>query len=303
MLQKTRIRLIFVIIVAIYAVIQVWSWKKFNSQEWSSLASHSVAPTVKNKEQFKSLRVPDNSNAESSMPIGNEAVEIEKEKGGANSNRTETQTATVPDAVEIIKKTAKDNVDKPEEIKNPPMSGNTNNTGFKRYDRVAIVTKIHGPHQWIQVEQSMCLLHHAYNHKVLYDIVIFTATEVPKELIDDFEKMVAPANVSVVMDNIGFQEEIAALTPAKHKLFLERCMVTDPVNLTWWSNCREPGAKSVRKQKSGSGGRVAYNWQAEFRSVRIWEDPALEKYRYMIWLGSDGFPSKPMGEGSRGVFY
>jgi hypothetical protein len=283
-LQKPSIVLVFGIIVALSFVIHIRELKMFYSQKWiiseNQIEAALVAPTVKRKEQYKILRVPDNSNEKS--PAGKEAVQIEKVKG--STNRTETETATVPDAVEITKEAAKNNVEKPEEIKIPPVSGNS--TGFKRYDRVAIVTKIHGPHQWLLVEQSMCLLHHAYNHKVLYDIVIFTASEIPQELIDDFEKMVAPAKVSIVMDNIGFQEEIAALTPAKHKLFLERCMVTDPVNLTWWSECNDPGRKS-------GAGRVAYNWQAEFRSVRIWEDPALEKYRYMLWLDSDGFPSKP----------
>jgi len=170
----------------------------------------------------------------------------------------------------------------------PPRVSSNNNANatllpiepavFKRYDRVVIVTKIHGPHQWQLVEQSQCLLHHSYNHQLLYDIVIFTATEVPEKDIEDLQQAVAPAKLTVVMDNLGFQEEIAALTPLKRDLFFKRCGVTSPVNLTWWSECP---------------GRVAYNWQAEFRSVRIWEHPALEKYRYMFWLDSDGFPSKP----------
>lgn len=156
---------------------------------------------------------------------------------------------------------------------------------FKRHDKVVIATKIHGPHQWLLVDQSMCLLHFAYNHKVLYDIIIFSAEEVPKENIESLEEKIAPAKVKVVKDNIGLKEEIAALPNATYDLFLKRCGVTDPVNLTWWSECREPSLHNKRH-------RLAYNWQAEFRSVRIWEHPALAEYKYMLWLDSDGFPSR-----------
>jgi hypothetical protein len=289
--------LMFGIILALSAVFTVRHLKKFNSQEWIGLLekidAHSVAPTT---------RVVSNKTETATLPdVGETTMETAKGDDEKTTNKTTSQSSKPSTTAE--------------EIKNPPVSDNSNAesprgkeaegiekekgandeaTEFKRYDRVAIVTKIHGQHQWKLLEQSMCLLHHAYNHKVLYDIVIFTALEVPKELIEDFEKMVAPAKVSVVMDNIGFQEEIAALTPAKRELFLERCMVTDPVNLTWWSHCNEPGEKT--------GGRVAYNWQAEFRSVRIWEDPALEKYKYMLWLDSDGFPSKPWEKDPMGYF-
>mmetsp|Transcript_22054 Transcript_22054/g.54551 ORF Transcript_22054/g.54551 Transcript_22054/m.54551 type:complete len:464 (-) Transcript_22054:599-1990(-) len=157
---------------------------------------------------------------------------------------------------------------------------------FKRYEKVAIVTKIHGPHQWLLLEQSICLLHFAYNNRVHYDIVVFSALEVPNEKIEELRNIVAPAKFDIVIDNIGFQEEIAALTPAKHELFLKRCNVSTPVNLTWWSSCEDPGSKGTS--------RLAYNWQAEFRSVRVWDHPALDNYRYMFWLDSDGFPSRPI---------
>jgi hypothetical protein len=153
-----------------------------------------------------------------------------------------------------------------------------NNTQtFKRYDNVVIVTKIHGPHQWEILEQSFCLLHHAYNHKVLYDIVVFTAEPVPQEKIDNLQKMLGTAQLTVAMDNRGFQEEVAALPPNKYKHFLDMCNVTTPANLTWWSECKF---------------RLAYNWQAEFRSLHIWHHPALKEYKYMFWMDTDGFCAK-----------
>ncbi|MGK3736083.1 MAG: hypothetical protein ACI90V_002925 [Bacillariaceae sp.] len=158
---------------------------------------------------------------------------------------------------------------------------------FVRYDNVAIATKIHGPHQWPLVVQSMCLLHFAYNNKVLYDIIVFTAEPIPVEDVESLQKMLAPAKVSIVIDNIGLQEEIAALTPARHEKFMERCNVSSPENLTWFSNCRG------ELDGNGSPTRLAYAWQAEFRSVRVWHHPALADYKYMVWLDSDGFCSKP----------
>lgn len=198
-----------------------------------------------------------------------------EEHANKTTSKTSKQTSTV------------------KEIENPPLSNHTNATipgdeepiEFKRYEKVVIATKIHGPHQWTLVEQSLCLLHFAYNHKVLYDIVVFSAEPIPNEKIEEFRKVVAPAKFDVVMDNIGLQEEIAALTPEKRELFLERCQVKSPGNLTWFSNCRDP------KRRKGS--RLAYNWQAEFRSVRVWEHPALDKYKYMLWIDSDGFSSRP----------
>ncbi|KAG7373377.1 hypothetical protein IV203_034101 [Nitzschia inconspicua] len=149
---------------------------------------------------------------------------------------------------------------------------------FKRYDNVVIVTKIHGPHQWEILEQSFCLLHHAYNHKVLYDIVVFTAEPVPQDNVDNLQKMIGNAKLSVELDNRGFQEEISALPPNKYNHFLQMCNVTTPTNLTWWSECKF---------------RLAYNWQAEFRSLHIWHHPALKDYKYMLWMDTDGFCAKP----------
>lgn len=95
-------------------------------------------------------------------------------------------------------------------------------------------------------------------------------------LLEPIRKLVAPAKFSLVVDNRGLQQEIEALTPIRREKFLQRCGVESPENLTWWSNCP---------------GRLAYNWQAEFRAWHIWRHPALAQYRYMMWLDTDGFPT------------
>ena len=108
-------------------------------------------------------------------------------------------------------------------------------------------------------------------------MVVFTAEPLSQEEIRQLQEKVAPSKVSVVIDNIGLHQEIQALSQPRKEKFLKRCKVTDPTNLTWGSECP---------------GRIAYNWQAEFRSVKIWTHPALANYKYMMWMDSDGFPTR-----------
>ena len=148
---------------------------------------------------------------------------------------------------------------------------------FERQEGVVIATKLHGIHQLFIMEQSLCLLHYAYNNRVNYDIVAFSTDPINDTLLEPIRKLVAPAKFTLVVDNRGFQQEVAALSPLRRQKFLERCGVESPENLTWWSNCPD---------------RLAYNWQAEFRAWHIWRHPALEKYRYMMWMDTDGFPTQ-----------
>ncbi|KAG7359461.1 hypothetical protein IV203_034559 [Nitzschia inconspicua] len=165
---------------------------------------------------------------------------------------------------------------------------------FQHHDGVAIVTKIHGPHQWGLLQQSLCLLHFAYNNKVVYDIVVFTAEPIPQKMLESLRSLISPVNVTIALDNRGLKEEIKALSPSRYKAFLDDCRhhnqnTTNGAkywddqaiiqNLTWFSDC--------------GNGRLAYNWQAEFRSRHIWHHPALEKYKWMMWMDTDGFCTKP----------
>ena len=96
-------------------------------------------------------------------------------------------------------------------------SGNSSNsTVFVRHEHVVIATKIHGIIQWGLLVQSMCLLHYAYNHKVLYDIIAFSTNPVPEEKIKSLQAMLSPARFRLVVDNRGLHEEIAAL-PQDHQ--------------------------------------------------------------------------------------
>jgi hypothetical protein len=149
---------------------------------------------------------------------------------------------------------------------------------FERQEGVVIVTKLHGPQTLILLEQSLCLLHFAYNHLLHYDILVFTAEPIEESALAPLRKIMAPVNFTVVVDNEGLQNEIANLSPVRREKFYERCKPTAPENITWWTNC---------------DGRINYNWQAEFRSWHIWRHPALRDYKYMMWLDTDGYSTRP----------
>ena len=212
----------------------------------------------------------------SSMGYNNDTQERAINQMLENELAKMKENAKVSDVNETTTTNTKNNMSNKTDVAKPAV---TPVSDFVRHDKVAIVSKIHGEHQWSLAEQSLCLLHYAYNQKVLYDIIIFTAEPVPENLIQDLQKTVAPSKLSVVLDNKGFHNEIADLSPKKLEAFKIFCNVTDTSNLTWFSYC--------------SGHRLAYNWQAEFRGKRLWHHPALAEYKTMLWMDSDGFSTKP----------
>eukprot|EP00980_Cylindrotheca_fusiformis_P003383 scaffold751_cov87-Cylindrotheca_fusiformis.AAC.8 len=147
---------------------------------------------------------------------------------------------------------------------------------FQRQEGVVIVSKIHGPHQFKLLVQSFCLLTKAYNERMKYDIVVFSTERISQQKQKRLQQLVHPAKVDIVLDTLegGLQAEISALSPKHRAGLLKRCNVTSQETIHWFSNCK---------------GRLAYNWQAEFRTVRIWTHPALAKYKYMMWVDADTF--------------
>jgi hypothetical protein len=103
--------------------------------------------------------------------------------------------------------------------------------------------------------------------------------------IYDIEQTAAPANVTIVVDNPGLQEMVDAL-PAKQKAdVLERCSVNASSQLDWSTKIFEIGQYNTSTP-------LAYTWQAEFRSLHIWKQPVLAKYKYMIWMDTDAFATQ-----------
>jgi hypothetical protein len=159
---------------------------------------------------------------------------------------------------------------------------------FEHQEGAVIVTKLHGPHTVGLLAQSLCLLTQAYNSRLdkPYDIVAFTTMPIPFNHtgLVQIREIVAPAKLTVVTDNAGtLQKQVASLSEIRRKKFLSRCGVPNADNMTWWAICAE--------ERVGKG-RIAYNWQAEFRTLHIWKHPALAQYNYMLWLDTDGFSTK-----------
>ncbi|OEU17767.1 hypothetical protein FRACYDRAFT_238192 [Fragilariopsis cylindrus CCMP1102] len=169
----------------------------------------------------------------------------------------------------------------------------TTPTAFTRYDDVVIVTKIHGPGKdWNRIMQSLCLLHYAYNSKVEYPILIFTTLPIPELEIQELQSLLGDKiQISVALDNNyngSLPEMIYALPEKKRNTFFKNCNVTSPEELEWNSACPDNNNGDYP-----SNLLLSYNWQAEFRSVHIWNHHSLLNYKYMLWIDSDGFATAP----------
>jgi hypothetical protein len=157
-------------------------------------------------------------------------------------------------------------------------------TSFARYDGVVIATKVLWSDYLVeQLKPWLCLLSHAYNDKMNYDIVIFTTIPWDDKDIAKLQKIAAPANLTVAVEGPPLEEQLAAMSKEELQILRKRCGANETISekLTWYHYCKEPGSKEVNN--------LGYAWQAEFRSYHIWNHPAVLKYKYMIWLDSDAY--------------
>jgi hypothetical protein len=192
---------------------------------------------------------------------------------------------------------------------------------------VVIVTKIHSSNHLDALEQSLCLLHYAYNNRVNYDIIVFSTEYLNETQLEPVRKVIAPAQLIFVVDNPGLQQRVDSLPDVRKQELLARCNVTSSQELHWYMYCKEDNYRTWE--------RLAYTWQvrrttnqncmcnapppqvvciltrscvcfcvyvltlvffaflcrkkAEFRALHIWTMPVLAKYKYMMWLDTDGF--------------
>eukprot|EP00934_Nitzschia_sp_Nitz4_P002833 Nitzschia sp. Nitz4//scaffold125_size66327//39968//41549//NITZ4_006133-RA/size66327-augustus-gene-0.8-mRNA-1//-1//CDS//3329534619//2823//frame0 len=158
-------------------------------------------------------------------------------------------------------------------------------TEFDPSTNAVIVTKIQGSNTVKQLNQSLCLLTAAYNCKVNYDIVVFTATAISEQEEEGLKTLAAPANLTVVVDNPGLHAMVDALPEDRKQALLARCDANKTADLQWTTKCTETTSSHTTYMP------IQYNWQAEFRSLHIWNHPAIAKYRYMLWMDSDGMCS------------
>jgi len=173
-----------------------------------------------------------------------------------------------------------------EEGKGVPLQEEDGNSivDFDPNAPAVIVTKIQGVRTLGAANQMLCLLKYAYNFRVNYDIVVFSADPLSDENITTLRKTVAPANLVFVVDNPGLQVMVDALSESQREHLLYRCgNAPNSSSLTWQTICNETTSSGMSYMP------IAYNWQAEFRSLHIWNHPALQKYKYMLWMDTDAF--------------
>jgi hypothetical protein len=158
------------------------------------------------------------------------------------------------------------------------------NAPFERYDGVVIVTKVLWPKDIQHLKNWICLINHAYNDKVKYDVVVFTTMPWDDKDIAQLQKAALPAKLTVALEAPPLEEQMAAMTKEEVQFLNDRCGHKANETLTWNHYCTEPGSK----HKTNLG----YSWQAEFRAYHIWTHPAIKEYKYMMWLDTDAMVGK-----------
>jgi hypothetical protein len=162
---------------------------------------------------------------------------------------------------------------------------------FERQPNVVIAVKIHDSEALDKgLKQSLCLLHQAYNRRVLYDILIFSTFALTVNETKELQQIVRPASLTIVVDEKTLQQQLKDLTANQQKTLIGRCNanprnnITSISDLTWNTNCVDGHFKIFP---------LKYCWMSEFRFKQIWHQKALKKYRYMIWIGGDSFATQP----------
>ena len=167
----------------------------------------------------------------------------------------------------------------------------TNPPNFTRYDKVAIVTKVHWSNDLSILKRMLCLFNAAYNQYVNYDIIVFTTIPWPTYKIQALQAVVPNSNLQVVIDGPSptgnIQDYIVNMTLEELSSLKQRCGGDGDKSQTldWFNHCTEEGMNIVSN--------LAYNWQSEFRSYHIYIHPALRPYKYMLWMDSDALCTQP----------
>ncbi|KAL7569784.1 hypothetical protein ACA910_005726 [Epithemia clementina (nom. ined.)] len=189
---------------------------------------------------------------------------------------------------------------------------------FERQEHVVIVTKFQGHQELHKLETMLCLLHYAYNQRVLYDIVAFTIQPVSDYQLRRVRALVAPAKLTVVVDlpnhhnrrgggggsrssSSSLQAVLQALSPPRRRKFEADCggQKNDGAGNTTTTNTTTALLQKQQQQQLHWNSKcphpdytpttLSYNWQAEFRAWHLWTHPALQSYQYMLWMDTDGY--------------
>ena len=155
---------------------------------------------------------------------------------------------------------------------------------FQRYPDVVITTKVHWAEDLDQLKRMLCTFNAAYNRFVNYDVLVFTTMPWSDEEIEELAKVVAPAKLTVSIDAPPLEEQLASMTKTEVEFLERRCNVKPEENITWFHHCEEANYTNPSN--------LAYAFQSEFRAYHIYNHPAMQKYKWMLWLDSDTLCTK-----------
>jgi hypothetical protein len=155
---------------------------------------------------------------------------------------------------------------------------------FQRYPNVVITTKVHWSKNLKQLKRMLCTFNAAYNRFVNYDVLVFTTMPWSDEEVEELARVVAPAKLIVSIDAPPLEEQLASMTKEELDFLYERCNVKDNENITWFHHCTEKDYINPAN--------LAYAHQSEFRAYHIYNHPAMQDYKWMLWLDSDTLCSK-----------
>lgn len=178
-------------------------------------------------------------------------------------------------------------------------------TDFERYEGVVIVTKVLSQDSLQKLKQTLCFLSHGYNDRMKYDIVVFTTIPWDDDKIAEAQNVVKPAKLTIAVEAEPLEDQLAKMSKEELNFLRSRCgLEGENGTLTWFHHCHEPSFP-------GNVANLGYSWQAEFRAYHIWTHPAIQQYKYMMWLDADAMvgrtwdvdPMKAMVDNNLTVLY
>lgn len=134
----------------------------------------------------------------------------------------------------------------------------------------------HGADVWV------CFLWMEDNHRMRYDVVVFSTLLLETALVDELREVAHPARLNSHSDLMGqsLLSRVQAMSAAQQADLFFRCNVSRPEQLDWFTSCCAIKSDCTR---------LNYGWQAEFRASHVWSHPALDGYKYMLWLDADAY--------------
>lgn len=144
----------------------------------------------------------------------------------------------------------------------PPVVLRPEVKDFERQPGVVVVTKIHDDLYMPLLVQQYCLFTAAYNHKMQYDLILFSTEPIGQEHRKELAEAVYPANLTIYIDEKTIADHVSELDENQTAYLLRRCKVNSTDELTWRTRCWEHGGGEMP---------IAYTWVRKKRRFYSFE--------------------------------